>query len=544
MAKYAARTGLVRPEEVSVGVLPRGKYLIMLPKGIDREEFIRSTPFDLWDFGYEFQPWSPHDEASIVIPSFKVLVHLYGLPVYLWKEAHAMNAVSSFGTYLGSITQPEVGKFDYWAAVVATEDLAHIPHTVSIRIGGLEHIIEVKPIKWVHNLIYRATDLPPAPKRFTTPSPPTPNSSSDAEMGGDSNERIPMSIKVLKELCKGRELNSLPEELREVLAGEEGFTQPSNTEGSRATGATADLGTATIDPNRRQPSQRRQILLRSADRKLKEICGESETGQNERGLQLATASHGPLHLTDISGEGPRPCVTGQNKGKQIGESPRKPFPRTASHQSLIEVRDSIPHAEAPLLLAGHSESLNNSPDVHNASNRPQRNSIGSTPRGNIPSKEKGSLGSRKKTPTISNSGPKPNAVSNGLNVCLQILSQEASPSILKRKSMGRILIPNRPEPAKKHMGTAQTSTESPVQANLTPDGYFNVKVQQAYCGELGLKCGFKSRDVAGVLQEDNLERANTPGNSAGLSERNDTEDEITPGRFDPDSADEFESEEE
>lgn len=137
VARYAARTGLVKAEEVTVGVLPRGKYLIMLPNGINREAFIKATPFDLWDFGYEFQPWSAHDEASIVIPSFKILVHLCGLPIYLWKEAHAISAVSSFGTYLGALARSEVGKLDYWAAVVATEDLQHVPHAASIRIGGI-----------------------------------------------------------------------------------------------------------------------------------------------------------------------------------------------------------------------------------------------------------------------------------------------------------------------------------------------------------------------------------------------------------------------
>lgn len=387
----------------------------------------------------------------------------------------------------------------------------------------------------MHNPIYSAADLPPAPKRFSAPSPPTPNSSSGEEHDWDGSDRIPMSINVLKEICKGRDLNSLPAEVRAVLAGEEGFRQTSNpdnsTEGAtpvqqmhapqldakqlspdllqpqieRLVDKSVETGTnqtttptalVTTDPGRRMPSQRIQILKRSADLKLKGKSTENETGHDESASQLATFSTAQREKAVVPRETSRPRVTRQSGGIQIGDGSQKPLHRTEAQKSSTERQDALPHTPVPLVLTGQSATPINSPYAIAPKYMPHQTPHRSYSRRDIPSKEKSSLTSGKVTPGGSISREKPNVVSKGLNTCLQILSQEISSSSLKRKSMGRILIPNRPEPEKKYIQPVRPCKDSSITAALNPDGYYNVRVEQAFCAELGQNCGFKATDVA------------------------------------------------
>lgn len=55
--------------------------------------------------GLSFRLWSQRDNASLKVPTYRVLVQLHGLPPHLYREQGAIRAVSNFGLYLGTIAQ-------------------------------------------------------------------------------------------------------------------------------------------------------------------------------------------------------------------------------------------------------------------------------------------------------------------------------------------------------------------------------------------------------------------------------------------------------
>lgn len=148
--------------------------------------------------GFTFQPWTPLENAAITIPSYKLVVELYDLPPYIWREEAAIQAVSTFGTYIGSIAPSDLADQSSWLAVVATE-LQRVPQNVIIVIGGLEHTIAIRSIKWSHVLLYKPADLPQLPIRYSRldTSSFTDASSSREENGWVYDEPICISQRAL-----------------------------------------------------------------------------------------------------------------------------------------------------------------------------------------------------------------------------------------------------------------------------------------------------------------------------------------------------------
>lgn len=104
---------------------------------------------------------------------------------------------------------------------MATDDLARIPENVAMVAGGLEPLVPIKPKRWIHTPLYDRHNVPEPPTKFTClSSPSTFDPSSDEGPLLDDDEVIPMCKKALREICRGRELNTLPVELRAVLVGE------------------------------------------------------------------------------------------------------------------------------------------------------------------------------------------------------------------------------------------------------------------------------------------------------------------------------------
>ncbi|KAF3339978.1 hypothetical protein FCM35_KLT15749 [Carex littledalei] len=574
VAAYATRTGLVKTADVSISILPRRRYLIMLPVGINPQEFIKATPWDLWDFGYEFQLWSPHEEGSVTIPSFKVLVHLHGLLTYLWKEPVVINAVSSFGTYLGSLESLNPASLEYWVAVVATEDLRQIPLTVSVRVGGMDHSVAVQPVKWIHNLLYGATDLPQIPIKFTVPPPSSPDSSSDDGAPGDDNELIPMRRSVLREICKGRDIHSLPAQLREMLAGEEERHPTSATpchsvaaenlvqqsqnstdlmspqlerlcETGQQQGAAGHYMPPAAAPEaaKNQGSHMPRILQRSSDPACKGKDKMDEVGQSLNQTQLATPTPQICSLPDPPRGRGRPRGSKKKSTLQLGESAKSSLHRTLEKGPFLANSDTVepPHQHGQ--LTGHR-----SPTIQLVGSapynlRPQQIRQTRHSRTSDPNKERNTQSAFPFPADDSLLVPKRGAVSREVQKCLQI-ADGPSPLNHKRKSLGHISIPSRPDPQKKIIGAGRPPNNSTVQATLNPEGFYEVQVQQAYCKELGNACGVTEKDVMQCLQEDNSERQLVYTSPAGTSHAPPSDDKFTPGRFDPDSADELESDDE
>lgn len=213
---WAVATGLVHFNEVAVAKLKEGKYLHNLPEGLVPETFIRATPPTLWEQGISFQQWTMLEEAAFNIPMFKVRLELTNIPEIHWRESEIIRAVSSFGVYLGTMW-PADESCEVWMAIVAIYDLGRIPHEINMVAGGLEYDVIVDPVDWAIGPIYKREDLPTLPPKYTKPTTARP--SSQVKVLFEDEEMITMSRSVLLELCRGKDVATLPLVVKAALAG-------------------------------------------------------------------------------------------------------------------------------------------------------------------------------------------------------------------------------------------------------------------------------------------------------------------------------------
>lgn len=139
---FATRTKLVSPQEIAIGMLAPGRFIITLPLGMAPETFINATGPELWYARFTFQPWSPLDGAKLAIPEYKALITLEGLPPFLRKEPVVRRAVASFGTFLATVPHQGTPDLSLWTVVVAIDRLEHIPDEVAVNEHGLEFILK------------------------------------------------------------------------------------------------------------------------------------------------------------------------------------------------------------------------------------------------------------------------------------------------------------------------------------------------------------------------------------------------------------------
>lgn len=170
--QMAVDTGLVREEEIRVAQLPNERFLIQLPRGLAVDTFVKATPGYLWDEGFIFQHWSQMEGAQVLMPRFKVLIDLIGVPPHLWREDYIVSATAKLGLFLGTVAPEHASDYTAWRLAIATDDLRRIPPTMGMVVGGVEHPIEVKTIAWSRGPIYQASDFPVTPP--VLPRPPIP----------------------------------------------------------------------------------------------------------------------------------------------------------------------------------------------------------------------------------------------------------------------------------------------------------------------------------------------------------------------------------
>lgn len=210
VAKFAVRTQLVEVADISIAILDRDRFLIILPPGVASETFIHATCPALWDAGFSFQPWSPLDGARLVIPEYKALLTLMDVPPHLRRDKIIEGSISTFGTFLGTIPQQGTPNLSLWTVAVAVDRLERIPDELELHAAGLESIVKVRTDNWMRAPLYSSTDLPKHKPKYTKPvgKPQRP-----------SEDLIYLSRGVLKELCKGLDPASLPEEIQGFLTG-------------------------------------------------------------------------------------------------------------------------------------------------------------------------------------------------------------------------------------------------------------------------------------------------------------------------------------
>lgn len=208
---FATITGIVEEKELTIGRLAKDRFLIVLPVGMAPETFINCTCPALWDAGFSFQPWSPLDNGKLTLPEYKVLLDISGCPPHMCKEHDIARATALFGTYLGWVPNKDPADVSSWRVAVAVDRLERVPLELELHVEGVEFMAKVTTYNWKRSPLYTAAELPKIPPKFIKPRP----SASNGWQVRD--EPIAVSRSVLLELCQGKDIQTLPKEIREML---------------------------------------------------------------------------------------------------------------------------------------------------------------------------------------------------------------------------------------------------------------------------------------------------------------------------------------
>ncbi|KAF3327769.1 hypothetical protein FCM35_KLT06375 [Carex littledalei] len=172
VAEWVAESKILPATDVTIAALTKKRFLIMLPPGLAPEVLIQAIPYELWEEGLSFQKWDPLEDAATIRPEFKTMVELSGIPPHMYREKAVINAVSTFGTYLGTVAQPSPANISSWTAVVATESFVDISCSVMMVAGPIKYPVQVCPVKWKKGPMFREEDFPQPQQKFSKPPKP------------------------------------------------------------------------------------------------------------------------------------------------------------------------------------------------------------------------------------------------------------------------------------------------------------------------------------------------------------------------------------
>lgn len=418
--------------------------------------------------------------------------------------------------------------------------------------------------------LYTAADMPKPPLVYRRPvPPPSSSSSSDGDTLLDNQELIPMSSRVLREICRGRTADSLPPELRQFATME--VIDMQDTEMDTRDLATDDppptnLLQQTIPQNQQSVSQQAKNRLLPPIYQV-DVASHYTKDHN----QTHTSHHHPSHKKS-SPTGPilhpsndRPsknvstekinaghAVTGHSLGQS--ESLHGGIRRIQPQRILLR-GDSSTHP------TNHSlELLNQRPipsipaDMSKTTNKTaqfsekiapipldtaalQKQVRAQDPK-KIPAKHKGFPCGPIKGPFASKyKWTRPTLTS--LAPSSQVIRKGKDPLRPKKKS----LVGPTASPTKRRTGKEKASDQAGISFNA--EGFYEVQVQYDHLAKLASACGFKTQDLEGVLAMDNEQRREQANN--GQSQHttgNEEVPEFDMGRFDPDPEDELTSDEE
>lgn len=182
VAELAMQTKLVQREEITIGTLTKARFIISLPEGMAPQTFIDAIPASVWRIGVSFQPWSPLIDGVKMIPRYKALIDLVGVPMDLWRESAVIRAVSKFGLYLGTVSNKNPSHLEKWRVAIAIDDLLELPRRIAVVVGGVKRKVQIYPTKVIEAPIYKESEMPRETEVFTGPPlPATPSDSSDED---------------------------------------------------------------------------------------------------------------------------------------------------------------------------------------------------------------------------------------------------------------------------------------------------------------------------------------------------------------------------
>lgn len=562
VANYAVKSGLVTKNDIQVSALPGSKYLIRLPPSVPVEAFIKATPYEAWEEGLSFQQWTPLEDADTVIPRFKILLELIGVPTILWREQQIVKAVSQFGVFLGTMESEECGSLKSWMVAVGTYDLAKIPHTIDMHVGGMKFPVTVRPVTWKRSVLYKAEDFPTLPVKF--PGPPKPVQPS-ASRDSAADEIIPLSKSSLIEVCKGKAPSELPPELRQFA------TEPENNHGERLherlhdnkgndqlvgeTGRICHLGTPATRRLQGSSNTKRNLFHEGKANSIGNISQESRVrctpGFNETQNDVMDEVVSPIKVNSPRHHEVPHEVHQHHSAKQLGIQPPRLMRRNSGNCSDLGVKSAVitPHQNA----AQKEGSLIPAPNVAKKGNNLKQKEV--VKEANLP-------------PSGNNMGSQNSSTEYTLKE-FKFKAQQKRKKVVNEAGPSR---PPKPMPKFKKIvagsnlhplktvGPKTRKVAHPIsnrpskraQVQLNPEGYYEVRVNSTHVQNLASGCGFKSDDIQHIIAADNVARVEEQKKhqSDPVTEDND-EDPIIDSdleealaRFDPDPADDLESDDE
>lgn len=453
VAEYAAMSGLVDLKDVSIGILNGSRYLIHLPHDIQPSRFISAIPDKVWELGFSFSQWS-QAKTTICIPKYKALLDLVGVPVHLSNENDISKAVSSFGVYLGTLEQCTVGDLAYWTVAVAVTEIENIPYEIDFVYGGQAKPVEIRSKGWLPSPLYKLEELPrtsPAVSRQPEPE----EALSETEEGSPRGETISLSRKILVDLCRGRDLASLPPEVREVLLGEE---EEVPHEGNMAT-TTRD---AIDDPS--------QNVLHAAQ--------VTDTGAVEKQIEVLL---GPKDVNDVADQIHKEVTPSTHIIKELA-------PQQISKVSEIQPNTS---QGTRTRVLGDKKGGEPSQRASRARKQKQIRTVPSLTRG------------RSTGATIPHR--RNNVMPPGGHVLRLSNTLKRKPRVMQRESS------TVPRPKMDRSSTRpKDKGKEKADLSLNPEGFFEVRVDFQHCANLAEACGIRVDQISDLLKEDNQDRSTMP----------------------------------
>ncbi|KAF3336406.1 Casein kinase I [Carex littledalei] len=460
------------------------------------------------------------------------------------------------GIYLGSVTQPDPANFKQWLVVVATEDLALIPEHIGIKIGGLEYLAGVRPLKVVTGPVYQRSDMPPVPKTYARPDPPA----SDDEISNDSwprdlDEVISVPRRVMEEMCQGKDPASFPPAIRKYLSGlRQSETHiPSVTHHSATADPTLSMSAPTNDPLPQDkiqlPSNQKDVpqgggTIPQAGHSTP--CNRPARGnttpvghrQNQENVSQPPAHatcpiqpYNARHTLPLNSDSPGSAQRSKNWSITDKKKKAAQFrsPVTILRRGTVSIEGAQGTANSTANRAAEigphkifEEQQTNWEDDEgqqrdmasqhlSATTQPQTTEL-------TPASVRGS------------SRPSPRGKSSS-DLTIQQIRIGARQ---KRKSIWRPTLPLASGPSRKK--AQQTFSKTGPQES---DGLVEVHIQQEFSGALAQQLGVQVADIIQTVEEENARRADKAG--ASTSQQHEGQDGAFNFNFDPTSGDEMDS---
>lgn len=498
VASFAVRTGEVTKAEISVGMLSKTRFLLILPEGMAPETFIQSTTPELWDSGFTFQPWSPMDEGKMVLPEYKVLLELTGLPPHFRKPNLIAKAMGVFGTYLGSVPNSDPANLAAWKVAVAVDRLESVPEQLSITVRAMEYPIKIHVANWLRAPLYTAADLPKLPEKFSKPPKPAWNHPIN------SPAPFVVSKAVLLEICKGRDFAELPEEIQHLLAT---IPEAAHFLSNHGGGGSSNPKSGTTEKDDLSYGSQEYVA--------------GQTQESQAGHAFIPHQPEPQIIKPPGSKGRRP-------GKEPANPPSSPQKITENVQILK--RPDAQRTPANVSLIPGQISRREPSAQKSQTTRTRVQQMGNQRiEASRPRQQVTRVNTAQRS---SNSGPKPKV---GFST-RPTEKTNAGLTCLKLATFKKAL----------HLRTNQRKVQQPTPlrkavVSQTQEGFFQVDVQYSHLAALSSGCGLPIEVINKALHEDNLQRASSP--TPDLRDENMEPDTEGPDvSFDPELSDGLDSE--